>query len=504
MASSGASKAIVAKHPDVTTHSSSTHAAEGTTSSASSASTSRSEGRSAGGLNSRNRAAVRLSQLERLKAHRQSAQAGREAGQRAPGMAALERQPPSHTVRQPTTSASRPGERPSGPGSAGVGSSMPLPRGVARTGQRSTSKGYLDRYAASCAVSGKDAKPLKRQQEAESAQLEEQVSTGVGHRTRSGAFVRLSSAESRTGAPDTGKHDQEAMTAALYNLAEAEQQRPATGVSCSDTAPLSSHASVASQPAASADGHLSTSDSGRIEDTGQDRCSFRLDSVHDQAGLPGLAEAELGGLPNECPQAPGRTKPLPQADAPVCSPHTHPEGSHASSASPARLRSPLPTPGVPASSTDVLFVQPPPEIAAVPRVVKAVESIKDTGRQAPLAASADGSLQLMVNLHAYAAAGLPRHGDVAQQHDPVASIIELGPTKAASLDKLRTPLTSVEEGPAHQFWEVQKRVVDVSAVPAQQRPRNLPKFLAGLCSCFAPQPHASPEPVMMNLCMTPG
>ena len=29
MASSGASKAIVAKHPDVTTHSSSTHAAEG-------------------------------------------------------------------------------------------------------------------------------------------------------------------------------------------------------------------------------------------------------------------------------------------------------------------------------------------------------------------------------------------------------------------------------------------------------------------------------------------
>ena len=474
-------------------------------SSASSACTSQSEGRPAGGLNSRNRAAVRLSQLERLKAHRQSAQAGHEASQRAPGMAALERQPPSQTARPSITSESRPGERPSGLGSAGVASSMPLPHGVARTRQRSNSKGYLDRYAAACAASRRTAGPVAQQKlEAQSAQAEEQVCADVGDRTRSGASVRLSSAESRTGTSDMGTQAQEAMRAAQYNLAEAGQQGPATEVSCLDTAPLSSHGSVASQPAPSADGHLSTSESGRTEQTSQDQCTLRVDSIPDQADVPGLAEAEPVKLPSDCPQAPGKPKPLPQADAPVRSPHTHPEGSHALSPSPARQRSPLPAPGMPAGTAGVLFVQPSSETPAVQGLVGTVDSIKGTGQQALPAQAAGSSLQRLVNLHAYAAAGPTSHGDAVQQPCSIAIIPDLGPAKAASLNKLRSPLTSVEEGPAHQFWEVQKRVAEVTAEPSQQRPRSLPRLLAGLCSCFAPQPHASPEPAVVNLCMTPG
>ncbi len=463
-----------------------------TTSSASSSSKSQSEG----GHNSCARAAVRLGQLERLKAHRQSAQAGRAAAQKVSGAAAPQRHLPGHP-------GSRPGNQPSAPGSGNSSS------GVAGARQRSSSRGYLDRYAAACAASGKTVSPLQ-QEETDSqqpTQPQKQVSIYGEESTRSGGTVRLSSAESRTGTSGLAKLPQEAMTAAHYNLADPGQEdaSPCVTQCSSDTAPQSSHASVGSQPAPSRDGCGSTSEPGMMDQFSHDEQSARMDAVHDQADVPGMAEAELGQLPNECPQAPGRAKPLPQAEPPVCSPQTHPEGSHASSASPARLRSPLPAPVMPAGSAGVLFVQPQPETETVQKILGTVGSLKNAGQQALPAQAAAGSLQRLVNLHVYAAAGPTRHNDAALQPRSAASVPDLELGKGASLDKLRSPLTSVEEGPASQFWEVQKRVGEVPAVPAQQRPRGLPKFLAGLCSCFAPQPHASlSEPVVVNLCVTPG
>ena len=460
-------------------------------SSTSSASTSQSEG----GQNSRARAAVRLSQLERLKAQRQSAQAGRAATQSTPSAAALERrQLPGQT-----------GSRPEGSeGSA----SVPLPRGGARAGQRSTSRGYLDRYAAACIASGKDTGPLERHNgDTQSAQPEEQVSPSGVECTRSGEALRLSSAESRTGTSDVGKQPHKDLTDAHYNLAGPGQEGTAARVTqcSSDTAPTSSQASVASQPPPSVDSHVSNPQPCTAEPFSPEEGGMCMDSVHKSGDVPGLSEAERAELPSECLQAPSRAKPLPQADAPVRSRQAHPEGSHASSASPARLSSPLPAPGMPAGSAGVLFVQPLSETEATPRVVGIVHGLKDAGLQTLPAQPDTSSLQRLVNVHAYAAAGPIRRGHAAQQALSGDSIPDSGPAKAGSLDRLRSPLTSVEEGPASHFWEVQKKVGEVPAQPAQRRPRGLPKLLAGLCSCFAPQPHARPsEPTVVNLCMTPG
>ena len=414
---------------------------------------------------------MRLSQLERLKAHRQSAQAGRAA--------APERQLPGYP-------ASGPGKGPSAPGSGRSSC------GVAGARQRSTSRGYLDRYAAACAASGKTASPLQPQ---------EQISAYTEESARSGGTVRLSSAESRTGT------SQEATTAAHYDLVDSGQEGAAPCVTqrSSDTALASSHTSVASQPAQSVDSHVSTLELCVTERISHEKSGTHVDAVHAQAEMPGLAQAEPGRLPSECPQAPGRAKPLPQAEPPVCSPQAHPEGSHASSASPARLRSPLPAAAGPASSAGVLFVPAPPETETVQKILVTVGSLKDVGQQALPTQAAASSLHRLVNLHAYAAAGPGRHGDAPEQPRSAASIPDLGPEKGVSLDKLRSPLTSVEEGPASQFWDVQKRVGEIPEMPAKQRPRGLPKLLAGLCSCFAPQPHASlNEPVVVNLCATPG
>lgn len=398
---------------------------------------------------------------------------------------------------------------PSGTGS-GESASMPVPRGVARARQRSTSKGYLDRYAAACVASGKNAGLLERHEEdVQPTQLEEQVSTHGVERTRSGGTLRLSSAESRTGSSNTGKRPQEALTAAHYDVAEPGLEGTAARVTqcSSDTGPASSHASVASQPAPSVDSHVSNPQPGIAENYGPEQCGLCMDSVDERIDVPGLAAAERAQLPGYCPEAPGRAKPLPQADVPVCSPQTHPEGSHASSASPAQLRSPLPAAGMPAGSAGVLFVQPPPKTEAIRRVAVTVDVPKDAGLQTLPAQPYYSSLQRLVNLHAYAAAGPIRHGHAAEQQQPLsgASIPDSGPAKAVSLDRLRSPLTSVEEGPAKQFWEVQKKVVEIPAQPAQRRARSLPQLLAGLCSCFNPQAQASPsEPVVVNLCMTPG
>lgn len=527
--------------------------------STSSASKSQADSLPPGGLNSRNRAAMRLSQLERLKASRQTAQACRAAAQELPSTAACEQHLSEQSWRQPMTDAGQTGAaasirqqsrqaachqvaheakiggKPCAPLSR-ASSSISLPRHGARNRHRGASRGYLDRYTAACAANKSVASPPERQRlQTQSMQPKEPATAQSGENRRTSASPPQGSAESAT--QTCAIHEaQEVGSAAQCSPAEGTQDDRAAHVQQISTQarPAPSQASTASQPVHAADSLIIGSESGATGQSSTNTFDLRVDSANNahsqsaqhqkaaqqepicaqeevlpsdpvKADASAMAQAEHEELLSNCEQAPGKAKPLPHADAPVCSPQTQLKSRHGLLASPARLRtsgregSPLPAQGKPAGSAGVLFVQASLEPEAVQRIVGTMESQKAVGGRSPPGQQAHSSLQRLVSLHAYAAAS----PSPSLQPSLITGISDTAYARGASEDGLSMQHTSGKEGALTQQWDEQKKRLDDMASARKRRPRGLAALLAGMCSCFALQPHASPrESVALTLSLT--
>lgn len=193
----------------------------------------------------------RLSQLERLKASRQSAQATRAAGQRLSGKVAPEAQQPAQPrlsgARATPPAAQAGGFEQRAPAQAATKSGVQ--RGSAAGRQKCASGGYLDRYTAACLASGKSFTSLPEPRDEVEAPLSEpegqlaasQYQADV--RERETEIVSLAARHSDAGSPQAtlapGGAPEEATAALPSRVDESGQEDGAAhALQCSPEAAL--------------------------------------------------------------------------------------------------------------------------------------------------------------------------------------------------------------------------------------------------------------------------
>ena len=362
-----------------------------------------------------------------------------------------------------------------------------MSRGGVRDRQRGASRGYLERYIAA----GKSlASPPEAQQQKPRRLLRHLHAQSVGADSAGAAACSITS---------SGEGVQEAgiVSPASVHGGAQEQQTTEGHEDVTQTKSAASEASAASEGSGAEHSQATAIQEGQgvppssdqqaaIEHepacSGQGAVAIGADEAEEFAD----AEAQSRIPPSSTTQAPGKAKPLPQADAPVCSPKTQaPEATPARHHSPGRAATPPPThSAAPRGSPGFLFVQP---------------SLGKAGTLGTGGAAA-GNAPQHVSLHAFA---VMKPGPAADASAEASS--STGAAHARCAGRERPSVASVRGKSAGQPWGMQKERLAEVAESSQQRPKGLAALLAGLCSCFAPQPHVSPsEPVAMCISATSG
>lgn len=360
-------------------------------------------------------------------------------------------------------------------------------RGGVRDRQRGASRGYLERYIAA----GKSlASPPEAQQQKPRRLLQQSHAQSGGSESADAAACSITSS-------GEGVHEAGIVSPPSVHGGAQEQQTADGHADNVQSMSAASEASTASE-GAGAEANQATADSeGHEVPPSSDlqaavqhepACSVEGAAAvgADKAEEFADAKAQSKVPPSSSTQAPGKAKPLPQADAPVCSPKTQaPEATPARHRSPGRATTPPPAHSTaPRGSPGVLFVQP---------------SLGKAGTLGTGKAAA-GNAPQHVRLHAFAAMKPGAAGDTSAEASS-----STGAAHGRRAGKEGLSVASGKGKSAGQLWGVQKERLAEVTESSQQRPKGLAALLAGLCSCFAPQPHASPsEPVARCLSVAGG
>ena len=463
-----------------------------------------------GDLNSRNGTHGRVSQLERLKMARQSAQANRAASMK-PSTASQGQQHTDLTSKAASseccTAQMSPPELPASAQARQREGESSIQTKCER--QSPASGRYMDRYAAACRTSrsGATSQPSP---EAQSAKAQAQPANAHRHGSaRSGLKApRIVSSPKRlvalSGQPwkAPGAHQGRgnaagAQRGVLHAAAKTSQTGTAgqatqeavdtmTGTACSSSR---SEPDVPGLPAPAQSSMSSQGTSPTVAVSHQHSVSSSndgsLQSQTAESGAQPAPQAQPDALPDSCPQAPGRAKPLPAPDAPVESPKPQPGGSQVGSPghrrTPSRAAAHQPkSPG----TLGVLFVQPALEVPAVQGITAVGEAEKANAGHTVSAEPASGAPQ-HVSLHAYAAGPCSAAGNAASKaYAQDGNAAKAGPAREQAHN---------QPAGSQQPWGEKKRGPDDAQQSKQRRKRSLPGLLGALCHCFAPAPSARPR-----------